>query len=96
MKAEELTTVNLQINGTFVPLMVPKNMESLYRTAEMLLEERAIQIKKEYAFHNLPDAYVSVLLAMEAEVSNLQLKKDNENFQQQIDTYLEMIGQSAA
>lgn len=96
MKEEKMNMVNMRINGHLIPLRVPPHLEPFYRDAEKMLDERALQLKKEYEVDNISNETIYLLLAIEGVIDSLLLQKDNEGFQDQIDKYLEMLGKFAA
>lgn len=96
MKEEEMTKVNLRINGNYIPLLVPPHVEPMYRDAEKILDKRALQLKKENELDHLSGEKIALLLAIEALIDALQLKKENVDYQKQIDDFLEMLGKTAA
>ncbi len=96
MKDDEMNLVNMRINGHLIPLRVPPHLEPLYRDAEKMLDNRALQLKKEYEVDNLSNETIYLLLAIEGMFDALSLQKENEGFQDQIDKYLEMLGKFAA
>lgn len=96
MKEEEMNKVNMQIDGNRIPLLVPPHLEPLYRIAENMLDERALQLKKEYEVDNVNNETIYLLLAIEGVIDSLTLQKENKGFQEQIDKYLEILGKFAA
>lgn len=96
MKNDNMNVVNMTINGNRISLNVPAHLEPMYRIAENMLDDRAIQLKKEHELHNPSGEMIALLLAIEGLVEGLQLQKENEGFQDQIDKFLDMLDKPAA
>lgn len=91
-----MNLVNLTINGNRISLTVPGHLEPIYRIAGNMLDERALQLKKEYELNNLNGETIALLLAIEGLVDGLQLQKENEGFRDQIDKFLDLLDKPAA
>lgn len=96
MKNDKMNLVNLTINGNRISLTVPGHLEPIYRIAGNMLDERALQLKKEYELNNLNGETIALLLAIEGLVDGLQLQKENEGFRDQIDKFLDLLDKPAA
>ncbi len=91
-----MNPVNLTINGNRISLTVPGHLEPMYRIAGNMLDERALQLKKEYELNNPSGETIALLLAIEGLVEGLQLQKENEGYRDQIDKFLDLLDKPAA
>lgn len=93
--SENTAKVNLRINGVIVPFEVPSELEPLYRKAERLLEQRTVELNKQFALRMTP-LQVATTVAVEAMLDALKLQNEYEAFQKEIAEFIKALNQNAA